>query len=303
MTSVSSSRPGPASVVLSVTFASLLATVALAAMPASADGPRALREAYDRLKPVDATHGRRIEIESSEAGDSVEGTVSGVLAAPYATVRAALADPARWCDILMLHVNNKACRMEPRGTTAAITLKIATRYDEPVEKASAATFVYRLGESTPEILTVSLDAAQGPLWTHDHRIVLDAMPLDGGRTFLRLRYSYGYGMAARMAMDIYFATFGSGKVGFTETGPAGAAGAERHIGGVRGLMERNAMRYFLAVDAYLSESAAPEAERAENRLRRWFDSTELYPRQLHEVDRETYLRLKRQELAANDANR
>ena len=63
-----------------------------------------------------------------------------------------------------------------------------------------------------------------------------------------------------------------------------------------GVMERNTMRYYLAIDAYLDSLAAPAGQRVERRLRAWFDATERYPRQLREVDREAYLRMKRQEL-------
>ncbi|MEO8078965.1 MAG: hypothetical protein ABI641_00450 [Caldimonas sp.] len=274
--------------------------VGAAALP-PAEAARLLRGVYERSKPAEPGRARRIEIASSETSGSVEGSVWGVIPEAYPAVRGLLADPARWCGILMLHINNKSCRTESRRDETSLTLRIASRYDQAADKASAVTFSLRTDESTSDYLAVNLGAADGPLWTRDHRIVLEAIPLDGGRTFLRLGYSYGYGLPAEMAMDVYFATSGSGKVGFTET-RAGSGGGE-HIGGVRGLMERNAMRYFLAVDAYLGELAAPQAERQERRLRRWYDSTELYPRQLHEIDRETYLRLKRRELAATEPAR
>ena len=74
------------------------------------------------------------------------------------------------------------------------------------------------------------------------------------------------------------------------------AGAD-YVGGQRGVVERNTMRYYLAIDAYLRSLAAPPAERLEQRLRTWFDTTEKYPRQLHEVERADYLQMKRDEVA------
>ncbi|MFX5562722.1 hypothetical protein ABTD73_19920, partial [Acinetobacter baumannii] len=57
------------------------------------------------------------------------------------------------------------------------------------------------------------------------------------------------------------------------------------------------MRYYLAIDAYLSGLEAPAGERLEKRLTAWYGATEQYPRQLHEVSREDYLAMKRKEVA------
>jgi hypothetical protein len=58
------------------------------------------------------------------------------------------------------------------------------------------------------------------------------------------------------------------------------------------------MRYYLAIDAYLAALAAPPDERLEERLRDWFDSTERYALQLHELDQNAYLEMKRRECAS-----
>ena len=57
------------------------------------------------------------------------------------------------------------------------------------------------------------------------------------------------------------------------------------------------MRYYLAIDAYLGSLAAPAPERFEQSLERWFNATELYPRQLREIDRDAYFAMKRREYA------
>jgi len=72
-------------------------------------------------------------------------------------------------------------------------------------------------------------------------------------------------------------------------------GLPDYIRGVRGVIERNAMRYYLAIDAYLAALAVPPPEQLEERLQGWFASAERYPRQLHEVDRTAYLDMKRRE--------
>ena len=77
------------------------------------------------------------------------------------------------------------------------------------------------------------------------------------------------------------------------TSPSGAQ--PDYIGGVRGVVERNTMRYYLAIDAYLGALSTAPLKQFEKRLQAWFASNEKYPRQLHEVDRATYLDMKRRE--------
>ena len=115
------------------------------------------------------------------------------------------------------------------------------------------------------------------------------------QTFVHLRYSYGYGMAGRLAMQGYLATVGADKIGFTVTG-RNADGQPQYIGGVRGAVERNAMRYYLASDAYLDSLGLPAGQQAEKRIQNWFTESERYPRQLREMDRTTYVAMKRQEV-------
>ena len=55
------------------------------------------------------------------------------------------------------------------------------------------------------------------------------------------------------------------------------------------------MRYYLAIVAYLDVLASPPDERLEQRLANWFDATEQYSTQLHEISREEYLQMKRKQ--------
>jgi hypothetical protein len=72
---------------------------------------------------------------------------------------------------------------------------------------------------------------------------------------------------------------------------------------MRGVAERNTMRYYLAIDAYLDSLAAPADQQVEKRLVSWFDATEKYPRQLHELTRDEYLHMKRDEVQRQTATR
>ena len=101
-------------------------------------------------------------------------------------------------------------------------------------------------------------------------------------------------------MKTYLATLGSGKVGFTIIGKL-PSGQPKYIGGMRGVAERNTMRYYLAIDAYLGALTAPPRLQLQKRLLRWFISTEQYPRQLHEVNQTAYIDMKRREYLRQQA--
>ncbi|HKJ10016.1 MAG TPA: hypothetical protein VKA76_13100, partial [Gammaproteobacteria bacterium] len=105
-------------------------------------------------------------------------------------------------------------------------------------------------------------------------------------------YSFSYGDVANWLMHGYFATFGRDKVGFTTHQVDGKPALVR---GIKGMVERNAMRYYLAIKAYLDTLNAPPDRRFDLRLQRWFALTQQYPRQLHEMDRSTYLAQKHKE--------
>jgi hypothetical protein len=90
-------------------------------------------------------------------------------------------------------------------------------------------------------------------------------------------------------MQAYLATAGANKVGFTTEDGA-------LVGGMRGVLERNTMRYYLAIESYLNSLRAPGAEQEDARLAAWFDATERYPRQLHEMDRAQYVAMKHRDL-------
>ena len=238
---------------------------------------------------------RPLYLESSESPGLVKGDIYAVMAAPFAQAGSVLGTARDWCQVLMLHINTKDCRVSRKPSGTQLSLWVGTKDDQPPEEASRLDFAYSTPVNTPRYLNVKLRADDGPMGTRDYRIELEAIPLPGGRTFLRLSYSYGYGLFGRLAMEAYLATAGRNKVGFTEI--AGQAGEPpRLVGGVRGVIERNTMRYYLAIDVSLAAlSTAPQA-RFEKRIRDWFTAAEAYPRQLHEMELEPYLEMKRKEI-------
>ncbi|MDO9008725.1 MAG: hypothetical protein Q7U80_10950 [Thiobacillus sp.] len=237
---------------------------------------------------------RALSLDSTESSGELKGDIYARVDYPFATVSKALNDPAHWCDVMILHINTKFCRATTEAAHTVLSVNIGKKTPQPIEDAYPIDFAYRVKSATANYLEIQLNAQEGPLSTRNYRIQLRAVPIENGRTFLHLTYSYDYGMAGRLAMKTYLATIGSGKVGFTLTGTH-ANGRPEHIGGMRGVVERNTMRYYLAIDAYLGALATPPPRQLQKRLQGWFASTEQYPRQLREVTRTAYLEMKRDE--------
>ncbi len=196
--------------------------------------------------------------------------------------------------MLILHLNVKYCHASASGNIPRLTVNLGRKVEEKLPSTYRVQFNYRAVATEPGYFQVKLDADTGPMSTRDYRILLEATSIAGSRTFLHLTYSYSYGIAGRIAMKGYLATLGRGKVGFT-TARDPSTGQTESIGGVRGLVERNTMRYYLAIDAYLSTLSIPPNRRVDQRLANWFDATEQYSRQLHEVDRDAYMDMKHNE--------
>ena len=269
---------------------------------ADANSPGELRAKYgalqDRLS-VNQFH-RPLYLGSSETRGGVAGDIYALVNHPFATVGAALNSPGNWCDILNLHLNTKYCRASTAGEGSVLDVSIGTKHGQPLDKAHRVVFAYRVAAQSPSYLRVRLNADQGPFSTSDYRIVLAVVPLENGLTFIHLSYSYAYGLAGQLAMQAYLATIGRDKVGFTVVGTH-PDGRFLHIGGLRGVVERNTMRYYLAIEAYLGALSAPPQARLEMRLHDWFAAIERYPRQLHELEQSEYLDMKRKEYLRQQA--
>uniref|UniRef100_UPI003F49452F hypothetical protein n=1 Tax=Cupriavidus yeoncheonensis TaxID=1462994 RepID=UPI003F49452F len=241
---------------------------------------------------------RQLFLKSTETESTLTGDIYAAVDYPFASVNGTLNEPAQgpanWCEVLILHLNVKYCHASASGNGAHLTVNLGRKVEEKLSSTYRVQFNYRTVATGPEYFQVNLDADTGPMSTRDYRIVLEATSIGASRTFLHLTYSYSYGTAGRMAMKAYLATLGRGKIGFTTARDPSTERTE-YIGGVRGLLERNTMRYYLAIDTYLSTLSVPSDKRLDQRLATWFDATEQYSRQLHEVDRDAYISMKHNE--------
>ena len=270
------------------------AALALATAATADADPKALHALYEasveRLRQ--SPFGRPLWLESSEADGRLEGEIRAVVERPFTQVEA-LADRAHWCELLTLLPNIRQCRAA--ADDRKLTLWFARRFDQPPADTIPVRFDMQTRAVRGDHLEVVLQAPKGPLGTSDYRVELGAVPVDKGRVFVRVRYGYTYGLSARLAAESYGATRGRDKVGFTVVA-SNEAGAPQYIGGLRGAVERNAMRLYLAIDAYLDALDEPVAQRRGRSLRTWLDAIARYPRQLAEANRSAYLEAKRERL-------
>lgn len=263
---------------------------------ASAAGREQLAERHRALAARLESRGAApaFAVETRSRNGFARGDVYAVLEHGFGDVTRALADAANWCDIAPLHLNVKSCTYRASGDETALTVYSGRKFYERPEDAFELHYDFQLAEATSEYFRVVLSADEGPFDTRDYVLELEAIPLDAHSSFIRLGYAYHFGLGTKMALAGYFATRGSGKVGFSVVGEDGS-GDPIYVDGLPGLVERNAVRYQLAIEAYLDTSSAPEEQRFERRISRWYDLTRPHRRQLFEIDKHEYIANKRRE--------
>ncbi|MGA7801933.1 MAG: hypothetical protein WCC36_14090 [Gammaproteobacteria bacterium] len=231
-------------------------------------------------------------LRSEQSGNSARGDVFAVVNYPFASISPEFRKPSTWCDILLLHFNVKACVHDRVDGNSLLTLYLGRKYYQAADQAYQIKGRFRIEKVESDYLHVSVTSDDGPLGLKNYTVVLRATPLTSDRTLLSFSYSFTYGDLANWLMQGYFATFGQDKVGFTTHE---VDGKPELVTGIKGAVERNAMRYYLAIDAYLDTLNAPPDRRFDLRLQRWFALTQRYPRQLQEMDRTSYLTQKHKE--------
>lgn len=245
---------------------------------------------------------RPLVLKSTESSDALKGEIYAVLDYPFEQVNSGINNPDHWCDALILHINIKYCRAAHSNAGTVLDINLGKKYEQPLAETYDNKFNYENMTTADNYFSVEMKAAEGPLGTKDYRIWVEATPINNKQTFLHFTYTYAFGLTGRLAMNAYLVTIGKDKVGFSIESMQ-ANGEPKYIQGVRGVVERNTMRYYVAIDAYLAAlKEAPEAQQ-EKRLQYYFDSTERYATQLHEVERAEYLSMKRNEAERQHVNK
>jgi len=278
----------------------LLAGLCLPALPQEplADPAAALQARRIELQPLLRVQafGEPLHLSSHEGSDQVEGDVHAEVGHPFADVAAAFKSASSVCELLFLHLNARDCRPSTTAAGELLTLTVGPKRGQALGAWYRIDYMLRIESATASYLRVTLNAADGPLSTWDYRIVLEAVPIAAGRSFVHLGYAYRYGFVARLVMTAYLATAGRSKIGFTVLGKDND-GQPLYVRGERAALERNVIRYYLAVLAYCSVRKGTPQDQMEARLRAWFALTERHAAQLHELDLDEYLHEKHDDLA------
>jgi hypothetical protein len=255
-----------------------------------------MQRQYQQLKPALTSNafGIPISIQSNDKQHTMLGMVYGVMDQPFQAVKRALVSPQAWCEIVPQHLNIKACTDAQLDHVCQVTFYSGRKYYENAEDVYKLSYRFDVTHSDATYFQTTLTADDGPMGTSHYRIDVEAIPIEAQKTFLHFRYSYQYNFLTSLSMKAYLATLGSGKVGFSVTG-TDAEGKPVYVGGIRGVIERNTIRYYFAIQSYLDTLELEPANRFPARIEKWFALTERFPRQLHELDKKDYLEYKQRE--------
>ena len=256
-------------------------------------GAEILRGSYQKniSQLAKSSFGLPLFLESYEHGNKVKVDVYGIFNYPFTSVANVLKVPANWCDIVSLHPNVKACTYRELPGDWLLTFYVGKKVYQPPEEARQVIYHFSNVIQQPEYLDILLRADSGPFGTEDHRMRFEALPLDRGKTFVHVSYEYRDSLALRLAGKAYFSTFGRDKVGFTVIGTNGN-GQDILVGGSRGVIERNAVRYYFAIQTFMNTLRTPENTLLSMRISQWYDLTTHYRTQLFDMEKKEYLTAK-----------
>ena len=276
-----------------------LACLLLGAMSAQAigqeDSPQALASRYQTLRAELASNalGIPLRIESSEHEDRIQGEVYAVLERPFAELQSRMTLPQPWCQLALLHIDISACTSTQASAQDRITFYSAGKSYATPERSYALQFNFQKLQARSDHIQLLLQADSGPFGTSDYRITLAAIAVPQG-SFLRMSYAFRSSFVSRLATQAYLSTLGRDKLGFTVAGSL-PDGSPEYIRGMRGVVERNVLRYYFALQAFMESQDVPPAQQFAHASERWFELAERFPRQLHEMERSQYLDIKRRE--------
>ena len=263
-----------------------------------------MQQLYLSMRPriAQSPFHRALAMDSTETDQRINGDIYAVLDVALTRLETVNRDPVRWCEVLLLISNTKNCAVGEAQGAPTLLLRMGTKGPQNLGSTTPMNFRFASSAAQAPVLETLLNSDTGPMGTKDGTLRLRAIALGPGTSFIHLHYSYSSSLAGRFATEVYLQTLGRGKVGFSKEAPTLANASPpttgAFVGGVRGIIERNTMRYFLGLNCALRfASTGPAAQRFAQMAPCWFDETERYPVQLHEMPRQDYLDMKRAEYA------
>lgn len=253
-----------------------------------------LEEKYEEIEDslFDNPFGVPVYIESGSYDNQMQGVVYGIIYHPFTTIRDSLSSIGNWCEIMPQHLNIKACTWS-QNDHCKITFYSGRKFYEKADDVYQLKYDFKISTSNERHFHADLTANDGPIDTSNYLISVEANALSDSSTFIKFSYQYKYGIWTNLAMTTYLSTLGRKKQGFTVTGND-KEGKPVYIDGVRGVIERNSIRYYFAITSFLDALKQPKQQQFETRINHWFDLTSNHP-QLYEMKKQDYLEYKKKE--------
>jgi hypothetical protein len=236
-------------------------------------------------KQVVLLQNQPLSIKSTVTEDRLSADIYAIKHYDFQKLATDLSKPASWCRFVTLHLNIKACTYTSAPNTS-LTFYAGRKFYEPAEDAFELRYQFKLDSLDKEYFRLNLTAKDGPMGTEDYLIRLEILKVDK-QLLLHMSLSYQTSFTSRLGTSVYLSTIGSDKVGFSQE--LNDKGELNYIGGIEAIIERNVMRYFLALSTYLNRSDQV------GMIKSWYLATENYARQLHEVKEDDYFKSKQRE--------
>lgn len=234
-----------------------------------------------------------LRIQSRETKRRLHVDVFGIISHPFSRVVSILSKPANMCDFLILNLNVKTCTYGQESESAGLMIYVSSKNYRPLFLSLKIDPYFELQKKNKNYMRVLMASRKSAWGIKDYSVIVEAAPY-GKSTLVRFTSRYHASRVNMAATTFYLKTIARNKVGFT-VADHNRQGEPQYVRGMRGVIERNAVRSHLALQAYLETDSVPNGKRFEARLRRWFELTEVYPQQLHEMQWKSYLRNKRRE--------
>lgn len=226
-----------------------------------------------------------LNIQSTTTKKHLKAEIYAIKDYDFKKLTTDLSKPASWCQFVTLHINIKACTYTS-SPNSSLTFYAGRKFYQPAEEAFELAYQFNVDYLDKEYFKLNLTAKDGPFGTKDYLISLEILKVDK-QLLLHMSLSYRTSFSSRLGTSVYLSTVGSDKVGFSQA--LNDQGEWSYIGGIEGVIERNVMRYFLALSTYLQHI------NQDKMIKLWYSATENYARQLHEVDEMDYLKAKQKE--------
>ena len=236
-------------------------------------------------KQVPLLQGQPLTIRSNTSDKQLRAEIFAVHQYSFSELVNKLSVPKQWCQFITLHLNIKACvyRTLPHQS---LSFFAGRKFYEPAEDAFELEYRFEIKTVTNNYFKLNLSAEEGPFGTQDYLIELELLKVKN-EVLIHMALSYQTSFSSRLGTSVYLKTIGADKIGFSQI--KNSDDEFEYIQGIEGIIERNVMRYYLALSTYLRSDSRQQMTKA------WFNATELFAKQLHEVELADYLDAKQLE--------